>query len=92
MPRVPTDPDPTDPQNDDPAPRPPEAGKAVAYTGAIEAVASIMIGGGLGYLADDHFDTSPYLLLVGFVFGFGACFLRLLRLRRALEPNGESSD
>lgn len=93
MPRVPTDPDPNDPPNDDPKPRSGQARqKALAYQGAIEAVASIMIGGGLGYFADDHFDTSPYLLLLGFAFGFGACFMRLMRLKRVMESSEPSSD
>lgn len=93
MPPVPTDPDPTDPQNDAPTARPDEARqKTLAYQGAIEAVASIMIGGGLGYFADDHFDTSPFLLLLGFAFGFGACFVRLMRVKRAMESSEQSSD
>lgn len=92
MRRVPTDPDQTDPNNDDPQRRQQARQKTLAYLGAIEAVASIMIGGGLGYLADDHFDSSPYLLLIGFAFGFGACFVRLMRVKRAMESSGESSD
>jgi F0F1-type ATP synthase assembly protein I len=93
MRRVPTDPDPSDPQTDDPAPRQHEARRqAIAYQGAFEAVASIMIGGGMGYFADNHFDSSPFLLLVGFAFGFGAFFVRLLRLKRAMESRQESSD
>jgi F0F1-type ATP synthase assembly protein I len=92
MRRVPTDPDQTDPQNDDPQRRQQARQKTLAYQGAIEAVASIMIGGGLGYFADDHFDSSPYLLLLGFAFGFGACFVRLMRLKRAMGSSGESSD
>ena len=66
--------------------------QGLAYQGAFEAVASIMIGGGLGYFADEYFDTSPMLLLVGFVFGFGAFFVRLMRLNRALKSNEHSPD
>jgi F0F1-type ATP synthase assembly protein I len=79
---------PTDPSSNDPHQRTRPEGRrqqALAYQGAIEAVASIGIGGGLGYFADDHFDTSPILLLIGFAVGFGAFFVRLARLRRALE-------
>ena len=83
MRRVPTDPSSNDPH--DRTPREEGRRQAVAYQGAIEAVASIGIGGGLGYFADGHFHTSPYLLLLGFVVGFGAFFTRLARLRRALE-------
>ena len=82
MRRVPTDPSDRDPR------KPHDEGRrqqALAYQGAIEAVASIGIGGGLGYFADDHFHTSPILLLLGFAVGFGAFFTRLARLRRSLE-------
>ena len=93
MRRVPTDPDSKDPQSNAPTPRPDEARqKTLAYQGAIEAVASIMVGGALGYFADDRFDTSPYLLLLGFALGFGACFVRLSRLRRAMEVDEHSPD
>jgi F0F1-type ATP synthase assembly protein I len=93
MRRVPTDPHAKDSQNDAPAPRPGEARqKTLAYQGAIEAVTSIMIGGALGYFADDRFDTSPYLLLLGFALGFGACFVRLSRLRRVMEASEHPPD
>ena len=83
MRRVPTDPSDSDPR--DRSQREEKRRQALAYQGAIEAVASIGIGGGLGYFADAHFHTSPYLLLLGFVVGFGAFFTRLARLRRTLE-------
>ena len=90
MRRVPTDPSSNDPQER--TSRQEGRGQAVAYQGAIEAVASIGIGGGLGYFADDHFDTSPFLLLLGFAVGFGAFFVRLTRLRRALESIEKAPD
>lgn len=83
MRRVPTDPSSNDPQKR--AHHEEGRGRALAYQGAIEAVTSIGIGGGLGYFADDHFHTSPILLLLGFAIGFGAFFTRLARLRRVLE-------
>ena len=77
---------PTDPSSSDPQKRAQEGRRqSLAYQGAIEAVASIGIGGGLGYFADGHFHTSPILLLLGFAVGFGAFFVRLARLRQALE-------
>lgn len=70
--------------------------EAIAYQGAFEAVASIMIGGGLGYYADSRFDSSPFGLLAGFAIGFGAFFVRLTRLRRSLDalakPGESDSD
>jgi F0F1-type ATP synthase assembly protein I len=62
--------------------------QAQAYQGAVEAVFAILIAGGLGYLADRHFGTSPLLLLIGFGIGFAAFVLRLVRLGRAMQVGG----
>ena len=51
-----------------------------AYQGAIEAALAVAISVGLGVLADDYFDTSPWFLLLGLGIGFGAFVLRLYRL------------
>ena len=72
-------------------------GAAQAYQGAFEAVFAILIGAGLGYLADDRFGTSPLYLFVGIAIGFGAFVLRLVRLGRAMqnadgEPSQQSRD
>jgi F0F1-type ATP synthase assembly protein I len=56
-----------------------------AYQGAIEAVFAILVAAGLGYWADEHFDTSPRYLLIGLVVGFASFLLRLMRMRRLLE-------
>jgi acyl-phosphate glycerol 3-phosphate acyltransferase len=50
-----------------------------------EAVFAILIAGGIGYWADGRFGTSPWLLIVGFVIGFGSFVLRLFRLGRRLN-------
>ena len=85
MPRVPTDP--TDPQNDDPAsPQQTIQRRGIAaYQAAFEAVMAIPIAIGIGYWLDGRFDTTPTLLLLGAVIGFGALVLRLLRLGRQLQ-------
>jgi Uncharacterized protein conserved in bacteria len=84
MPRVPTDP--TDPPSEDPGSRQIEARrKGLAYQGAVEAVLAIPITIGIGYWLDRRFDTTPILLLVGAVIGFGAFVLRLLQLGRQLN-------
>ena len=46
---------------------------------------AILIAGGIGYWADGRFGTSPWLLLLGFVIGFGSFVLRLFRLGRRLH-------
>ena len=56
-----------------------------AYQGALESVFAILIGVGFGYWADASFDTSPWGLLVGLLFGFGAFVLRLVRLARQMQ-------
>ena len=59
----------------------------VAYQGALEAVFAILIAGGIGTWADGHFGTSPWLLILGFVIGFGSFVLRLFQLGRRLNEN-----
>jgi F0F1-type ATP synthase assembly protein I len=59
--------------------------QGAAYQGALEAVFAILIAGGIGYWADGHFGTSPWLLVLGFVIGFGSFVLRLFRLGRQLR-------
>jgi F0F1-type ATP synthase assembly protein I len=60
-----------------------------AYQGALEAVLSIPIGMGLGYLADRHFGTGPAFLLVGLAAGFASFVLRISRLRALVEEAPE---
>ena len=56
-----------------------------AYQGAFEAVMAILIAAGIGYWADEHFETSPRYLLIGVVVGFASFVLRLVRLGRRLH-------
>lgn len=56
-----------------------------AYQGAFEAVFAILIAVLAGRWADEKLGTSPWLLLLGFVIGFGSFVLRLVRLGRKLE-------
>ncbi len=53
-----------------------------AYQGAFEAVFSILIAAGIGYWADQRFETSPRYLLIGVVVGLSSFVLRLLRIAR----------
>ena len=64
------------------------------YEGAFESVFAILIGGGFGYWADKHFETSPRFLLVGLAIGFGAFVLRLWKLGIALQKlaDGETDE
>lgn len=51
----------------------------------MEAVFSIPVGVGLGWLADHQFGSAPIGLLVGAGVGFGAFVLRLVRLGREMQ-------
>ena len=64
----------------------------MAYQGAFEAVFAILIAAGLGKLVDDYFGTAPYFLLTGFVVGFAAFVLRLVRLGRYLEETAQDEE
>ncbi len=65
-----------------------------AYQGAFEAVLAILIASGIGYWADQRFDTSPRYLLIGVVVGFASFVLRLLRLGRLIRepPPGDPDE
>ena len=64
---------------------------AKAYQGALEAVLTIPIGVGLGYLADRYFGTGPVLLLLGLAFGFASFVIRISRLRALVDEASEES-
>lgn len=57
-----------------------------AYQGAFEAVMAVLVGAGLGYWADAHWESTPVGVITGVVVGFAAMVLRLLRLGRELVP------
>jgi ATP synthase protein I len=56
-----------------------------AYQGAFEAVFAIVIGAGLGFAADQRYETEPWGVLIGLGLGFSAFVLRLVRLGRAVQ-------
>lgn len=64
--------------------------QGLAYQGAFEAVAAILIAAGIGLWADSHFDTSPLYLFIGTAVGFAAFVLRLVQLGRQLQRDADS--
>ena len=60
-----------------------------AYQGAAESVLAIVIAMGIGYWVDGRWDTSPWGLLVGAVTGFAAFVLRLSRMRKLVQNQGD---
>jgi F0F1-type ATP synthase assembly protein I len=65
---------------------------AKAYQGALEAVLSIPIGMGLGYLGDRQFGTWPVLLLLGLAAGFASFVIRINRLRVLVDEASEDGN
>ena len=63
--------------NDDPQ----ELYRQYLKTGAIglEVGLSILVGGGLGYLAEDYWDISPWGLIIGVALGAAAAGRTLYR-------------
>ena len=67
--------------------------QSAAYQGAVEAALTVPIGAGLGWLCDQQFETEPFGLIVGVVFGFAAMLVRIIRMRpQATEDESESPD
>jgi len=58
----------------------------------MEGALAVPIAMGLGYWADTHFGTSPLLLLVGAVVGFGALVRRLMSMRSLVEAGEDEND
>ena len=76
----------TDPSQE---PGSPNRAAGAAYQGAVEAVLSVVVAIGLGYWADEHFQSSPIGVITGAVIGFASMTLRLVRLGRHLNPPPE---
>jgi ATP synthase protein I len=56
----------------------------VAYAAALTLFASVVTGGGLGWLGDRWLGTAPWLLLAGFILGAAAGFYEFSRLTAKL--------
>ena len=63
-----------------------------AYQGAFEAVFAILVAGGIGIWADDHFGTTPRYLLIGLAIGFCSFVVRLLRLGREMHGANDAGE
>jgi len=51
----------------------------------IELVASVLVGGGLGWFADDKLHTKPIFLLALTALGFTAGVMNVIRLAKGLD-------
>ena len=55
-------------------------GLSIAMRIGVELVAALAVGGGLGYLADSYFDSSPIGILLGVFLGMSAGLLNVYRM------------
>jgi F0F1-type ATP synthase assembly protein I len=66
--------------------------RASLYLGvAFELPATILGGLLVGYLLDDYFGTSPWLLIAITLFAFAAAFVRLVRWVKHFAGEGNGS-
>ncbi len=54
-------------------------GLSFAVRIGVELLASLIVGGGLGYLADTYFGTTPVLISIGLFLGMSAGLLNVYR-------------
>ena len=64
--------------------------KVLAATGvgirvAADLLAGILVGGGIGYVLDDLFETRPIMLVIFLLFGGAAGFLNVYRMVKGVE-------
>lgn len=56
-----------------------QKGLAFAVRVGVELVAALVVGLGLGYLADSYFKTQPVFIFIGVILGVTAGLLNLYR-------------
>jgi F0F1-type ATP synthase assembly protein I len=59
-------------------------GLSLAARVGVELVAALIVGGGLGYLADWYFGTNPWLTVIGLFLGMSAGLLNIYRMASRL--------
>jgi ATP synthase protein I len=60
-------------------------GMAAGFRIAVEMIAALAVGVGIGLLLDRWLGTSPWMLILFFILGTGAAFLNLMRVARELD-------
>ncbi|HEV8540673.1 MAG TPA: AtpZ/AtpI family protein [Nitrospiraceae bacterium] len=54
-------------------------GFSIAVRIGVELVAALIVGGGLGYLVDSYFNSSPLGIIIGVFLGMSAGLLNVYR-------------
>jgi ATP synthase protein I len=60
-------------------------GMNIGFRIAVELMAALVVGVGLGVVLDDWLGTSPWLLILGFFLGSGAALNNVMRTARELD-------
>lgn len=69
-----------------------ESGSSVAINMAAELLATVLVGGALGYMGDDYFGTAPFGLIVGFILGMVAGIIGIKKINDNYQKSLRSSE
>ena len=67
----------------------PSADLGLGFRMAIELVASVIVGGGIGWGLDRLLGTAPWLMILFLLFGIGAGFMGVFRTAKAMQARSE---
>lgn len=76
-------------RNGGPSRRTDMSGMGAGMRIAVELVAGLAVGVGIGLLLDSWLGTSPWMLIVFFFLGSGAAFMNVYRSARAMERHAD---
>ncbi len=65
--------------------RSPASNAGVGFRIAVEMVAALVVGVGIGLLLDNWLGTKPWMLILFFILGCGAGFTNLIRVARDID-------
>jgi ATP synthase protein I len=77
--------------NEEPARRD-ESGASVAINMAAELLATVLVGGALGYLLDDYFGFTPFGLVIGLFLGMVAGIIGIKKINDNYQKNLQESE
>jgi ATP synthase protein I len=67
-------------------------GMGIAFRLGTELVVATMLGALMGYAVDSYFDTKPWGMLVGLIFGLAAGCLTVYRTAMSLQFDEEDNN